>query len=224
MFDIDQLPLPWKIVLEESWLAFIEGTVPIGACILDEHGAVVSRNHNHIVVPPGNEIQAPITNHILAHAEMNCILSITDKQFNYNKAVLYSAVEPCPLCMGAIYMSGIRTFFYAAPDAYAGSANLLNTTWYLSLKPVKAHAAQDALLRDLIGALNYYTFLHEDSVIGQRPRREQVKRLWREGIPLACAFAEDLFTQSSHLITDLAHLSAKEGLEYLYHKYQSFTE
>ena len=26
---------------------------------------------------------------------------------------IYTAVEPCPLCMGAIYMSGVRAIHYA---------------------------------------------------------------------------------------------------------------
>ena len=45
-------------------------------------------------------------------------------------------MEPCPLCFGALYMSGIRNLRYAARDPYAGSTNLLGATPYLSRKEI----------------------------------------------------------------------------------------
>ncbi len=49
-----------------------------------------------------------------AHAEIKAIRTATQKlqQFKLTDCVLYSTCEPCPMCLGAIYWSGIPTIFY----------------------------------------------------------------------------------------------------------------
>lgn len=53
------------------------------------------------------------------------------------------------MCMGTLYMSGVRNLHYAARDPFAGSVNLLGSTWYLSRKPIKTYGP-DALLEMII--------------------------------------------------------------------------
>jgi len=49
-----------------------------------------------------------------AHAEINAIRSATKElqRFKLNDCVLYSTCEPCPMCLGAIYWSGIPTIYF----------------------------------------------------------------------------------------------------------------
>ena len=73
----------------------------------------------------------------LAHAEVEALQALDLDALDPHLCALYTTTEPCPMCMGTLYMSGLRTLFYAARDPYAGSTNLLGTTWYLSRKPIK---------------------------------------------------------------------------------------
>ena len=49
------------------------------------------------------------------------------------------------MCMGAIYMSGVRTLNFAARDPFAGSINMLGTTWYLERKSIKVFGPDQEL-------------------------------------------------------------------------------
>lgn len=66
---------------------------------------------------------------------------------------LYTTTEPCPLCLGAFYMSGVRGLHYASRDPFAGSANLLGTTPYLSRKPIRLAGPPDPALERLVMAM-----------------------------------------------------------------------
>jgi hypothetical protein len=70
-----------------------------------------------------------------------------------NTCILYTTTEPCPMCMGMLYMSGLRTLHYAARDPWAGSINMLGTTWYLSRKPIKVFGPLDPLVETILVAL-----------------------------------------------------------------------
>lgn len=130
-----EIDIPWQVCIEESWEAFCAGTVPIGAAIFDRDGRLLARARNHIRdnAPPGQ-----IGHHDLAHAEVNALLQIDRRQVNTHTCTLYTAVEPCPLCMGALYMMGIYDVRFIARDTYAGATDLLGKTWYLAHKPVHA--------------------------------------------------------------------------------------
>src|SRR5262249_28732305 len=75
-------------------------------------GALLAKN-GQIVVEAENTI---FTGHDLTnHAEMNLVrlaLQHYDPAF-LAKCVLYSSTEPCAMCAGAIYWSGIGTVVYA---------------------------------------------------------------------------------------------------------------
>jgi guanine deaminase len=57
-----------------------------------------------------------------AHAEINAIRSAAQKlgRFKLNDCVLYTTCEPCPMCLGAVYWSGIPTVFYGNSRDDAG--------------------------------------------------------------------------------------------------------
>ena len=135
-----ELSSAWQACLEESWAAYCQGSVPIGAVIVNPAGEIVSRGRNRI-----REREAPplqTCNNQLAHAELNALLALGPRPADVRSFAIYTAVEPCPLCMGAIYMAAVRSIYFACEDAYAGSTNLLGTTWYLGHKPVLAFGAQ----------------------------------------------------------------------------------
>lgn len=149
----DTLGAPWQAALEMAWEACCEGTNPIGAVITNANGQILARGRNRIL-----DMDAPprqVYGDMLAHAELNALLSLDGiDQSTRHTCTIYTTAEPCPLCMGAIYMSSVRTVCFASRDPYAGSTNLLGTTWYLSQKPVKAIGPQNSTLEIILMAIS----------------------------------------------------------------------
>lgn len=163
----EKLSPPWRAALEMAWEAYCSGTVPIGAVIVDADGNIVSRGRNRIM-----EDTAPkshICNSKLAHAEINALLSLELSYEECKQAALYTTLEPCPLCMGALYMSDVKIVHFAARDPWSGSTNLLNATPYLSQKPVKVFAPHDTVLEDSLVAL------HTEYKVNQRGEQDFVE-------------------------------------------------
>jgi guanine deaminase len=84
------------------------GGGPFGA-VISKGGKIISEACNR-VVPDADPT---------AHAE---ILAIRDaatflKSYDLSDCTLYSSCEPCPMCLGAIYWSGIKKVVYAS-DRY----------------------------------------------------------------------------------------------------------
>ena len=81
------------------------GGGPFGAVIVKD-GKLISEGHNRVVQ----------TTDPTAHAE---ILAIREAAKNLNShdlkdCTLYTSCEPCPMCLGAIYWSGIKTVVFAS--------------------------------------------------------------------------------------------------------------
>ena len=147
----DALDLPWQAALEMAWEAYCAGTVPIGAVIADPAGRIIARGRNRI-----NDRSAPdgqVCSNELAHAELNALLSLDPGYGETRRSVLYTTMEPCPLCMGALYMSDVKTAHFAARDPWAGSSNLLGTTPYLSRKAFRMIPPSDPILENAIIAM-----------------------------------------------------------------------
>ncbi len=93
---------PWKVSFEQGWEAFKNGSIPIGAVITNEIGEIIFAGRNRM-----NESEIP--NPKIAHAEMECLLNLdTLKYPNVKEYTLYTCMEPCPMCFGALVMSNIR--------------------------------------------------------------------------------------------------------------------
>ena len=115
----------FQIAFDSAWNAYKNNTIPIGAAILDNQGNLMATGQNQIYSPG----DGPIQFHKMAHAEINAILklsTIQDSTINdYIKTfTLYSTMEPCPLCFGAIVIGNIRNLKYAARDSYGGATSL----------------------------------------------------------------------------------------------------
>ncbi len=161
----ETLSPPWQAALEMAWEAYISGTVPIGAVVADAHGNIVARGRNRI--HESNAPEGQVHANELAHAEINALLSLKLAYEDARHAALYTTMEPCPLCMGAVYMSDVKAMHYAARDPWAGSAILLGTTPYISRKPFKAFAPDNPLLETALIALHteWQLFLRKDKIL-----------------------------------------------------------
>jgi len=102
--------------LSEAKKAFSYGEVPIGALIV-KNGEVVARAFNR-----KEFLQDPT-----AHAEILSIREASRKlnSWRLNGCTLYSTVEPCVMCCGAIIQSRISRVVYAVPDPKFGGVESL---------------------------------------------------------------------------------------------------
>ena len=61
----------------------------------------------------------------IGHAELNALLQARPKLGRRpENAVLYSTLEPCAMCLGAIVFSGIQTLVYGASDPEGGAVGM----------------------------------------------------------------------------------------------------
>jgi tRNA(adenine34) deaminase len=107
-----------ELALEEAERAFHEGTIPIGAVILGPSGEIISIGRNRVH-----------TNHdATAHAEIDAIRAAGRTLFNpqyKNQCTIYSSVEPCPMCSGALILADISRSVWALSDDYLGAMRIM---------------------------------------------------------------------------------------------------
>ncbi len=83
---------------------------PFGAVVVKE-GRIIGRGTN----------QVALTNDPTAHAEVVAIREACRHlgSFQLDDCILYASCEPCPMCLGAIYWSRPKAFFYACTQSDA---------------------------------------------------------------------------------------------------------
>lgn len=124
----ENLELPWKEAFTQGWIAFCNGSVPVGAVICNQNGEILTKARNHI-----NEKYFP--NHKVAHAETIAVQSLDLEVYSDpHSYIVYACVEPCPMCFGTIVMGNIRTIKIAAKDPYAGAAEIAELSGYVKSK------------------------------------------------------------------------------------------
>ena len=131
----ESLSQPWQVCFEQAWAAYCAGSVPVGSIVTDSTGRILSRGRNRIFENEGGD--GYLYGQTLAHAELNALITLDTRFIDHHTYMLYTTTEPCPLCLGALYMSSVRELHYACRDPYAGSVNLLGKTPYLKRKPIK---------------------------------------------------------------------------------------
>eukprot|EP01041_Mallomonas_annulata_P004603 gene4603-9142_t len=102
-----------KLALRHAQHAFREKEVPIGAVVVDGNGTVLATARNRV------EHFKDAT----AHAEIQCLRAASELRGNWrlSDCTLYTTVEPCAMCMGAIQGFRVRKVVYAAKDHRLGA-------------------------------------------------------------------------------------------------------
>lgn len=101
------------IVLNEAKKALKTADIPVGAVAVMD-GKIIARAHN----------EKEKRNDATAHAELLCLQKAAKKlkTWRLTKVDLYSTLEPCPMCAGAMVLARLRTLIYGASDPKAGAA------------------------------------------------------------------------------------------------------
>ena len=100
---------------EQALRAYDECEVPVGAVIV-ERGEVVSAAYNV------KESQCCVT----GHAEICCINQLTTSRNDWRLTgcVLYTTLEPCIMCAGAIIHARLKNVICGALDAKGGAESI----------------------------------------------------------------------------------------------------
>ena len=102
--------------LEEAKAAAADGEVPIGAVVV-LNGTVISRGRNRSIRDCDPT----------AHAEIVALRRAAEAIGNYRLvgATVYTTVEPCAMCAGALVWARVARLVYGAPDPKAGAVHSL---------------------------------------------------------------------------------------------------
>lgn len=102
-----------ELALEQARLAAAAGEVPVGALIIKD-GKVIARGHNRNLTE----------NDPTAHAEIVALRLAAARLGNHRLpgCTLYSTIEPCSMCAGALVHSRVSRLVYGAADPKAGAA------------------------------------------------------------------------------------------------------
>jgi tRNA(adenine34) deaminase len=110
-----------KMDLDEQWMARAIaaareaealGEIPVGACVVSD---------NRLLAVAGNRTRTD--GDPTAHAEVIALRAAARELGNYRltEAVVYSTIEPCAMCAGALIQARVRRLVYGAADERAGA-------------------------------------------------------------------------------------------------------
>ena len=103
-----------RVALEAARVAGSErDEVPIGACVVSSEG--------ELLAVAGNRTRTDCDP--TAHAEVIALRAAARRIENYRLvgAVVYSTIEPCAMCAGALVQSRVKRLVYGARDERAGA-------------------------------------------------------------------------------------------------------
>lgn len=142
---------------------------------------------------------------------MNALVSFDYEQHNPYTSVLYTSTEPCPLCMGAIRMAGVRTFHFASRDPWAGCSAMTEQVPYLKEKDIRGVPPQSVELERVLIALQLESHLRRNT-----PKvNPQFIEVYRRELPCATEMGERLY-QTGQLQVLAGKVGAKEVVNLLH--------
>lgn len=111
---IDDADNKWmNVALDEAAKAGAVDEVPIGACIVDDNGGLLAAAFNRTITDSDPT----------AHAEM-IVLRMAGKlvgNYRLTGTTLYSTIEPCVMCAGALVNARVKRLVYGADDERFGA-------------------------------------------------------------------------------------------------------
>lgn len=107
-----------RAAIDAAMAAQSAGEVPVGAVIVRD-GEIIATGHNRVITDSDPT----------AHAEVVALRSAGRALGNYRLegCDLYSTLEPCAMCAGAILHARVRRLVYAASDPKAGACGSVLT-------------------------------------------------------------------------------------------------
>lgn len=178
------LQKPWQEAISLAWEAYKKGTIPIGAVIVNKDGEIISKGRNQIF---DSTSDSPLAGTNMGHAEMNALFGLKAIEHpNIRTYILYTTLEPCPMCFGTAVMMNIRNIYYGADDGFAGATSMNEKFDYIkgkNINIIKSGGELEAFQLILQSAYEYER---------QHPRIEEILNTWRDVNNLAIDCGKEL--------------------------------
>lgn len=102
-----------KAAIEQARLALDLDEVPIGACLVDAGGQLIASASNRTITDCDPT----------AHAEIIVLREAARRIGNYRLTgtTIYSTIEPCAMCAGALVNARVKRLVYGAADERFGA-------------------------------------------------------------------------------------------------------
>lgn len=108
-----RLPPPMLLAMDLAWQSFRAGSLGIGA-VVTLGDAIVSTGRNRLMESDaGDDVLAGTS---VAHAEMNALAKLRWREHRGTELHLWTTLEPCLQCLGAIRLSEVTHVHVLAPD------------------------------------------------------------------------------------------------------------
>jgi tRNA(Arg) A34 adenosine deaminase TadA len=191
--------------LDLAWESTCAGSFGIGAVIADPAGAVRATGRNRILeTDPGDDL---IAGSSIAHAEMNALAKLRYRAHEGDALQLFTTLQPCIQCLGAIRLSSVRDVVVLAPDPlFRGIEDIVASHDFIGRNPPTIRhlpttpwTALALLLPTHLGVLS-----------GSTPPG------WRDGASSVVALAEELVTSGQLLALAAARVPLDEMAERLW--------
>lgn len=106
-----------RVAMEAALNAKNLDEVPIGACIVDNSGEIITTGFNQTIT----------TNDPTAHAEILALRTAGNLIGNYRllNTTVYTTIEPCVMCAGALVNARIKRLVFGAKDERFGAVESL---------------------------------------------------------------------------------------------------
>jgi len=114
----DEVKFFMKEALKEARKAFDESEVPVGAVVVFKN-QIIGRGHNQT-----ERLQDPT-----AHAEILAITAAANalNSWRLKDALIYSTIEPCIMCAGALVLARVKKIIFGARDEkFGGCGSVYN--------------------------------------------------------------------------------------------------
>lgn len=101
------------VALEQARAAERAGEVPVGAVLVDAHGMLLATGANAVIS----------TSDPTAHAEIVALRQAAASVENYRlpQTTLYVTLEPCAMCLGAVFHARVGRVVFGAFDPKTGA-------------------------------------------------------------------------------------------------------
>lgn len=108
-----------QIAIKQAKKAYKKGDIPVG-CVIVKKNKIIAKAYN----------KKEKTNIATAHAEILAINKACKKlkTWHLDDCILYTTMEPCNMCSGAIIQSRIKTIIYCLSNHKYG--NIENNTYF----------------------------------------------------------------------------------------------
>jgi len=92
-----------------AWESYRHGGIAVGAVLTDAAGTIIGRGRNQ-------RFASASPRGLLAHAEMEALAAIPARKDRAHGSALYTTLQPCPMCLGAVVVARVDRLLFGAFD------------------------------------------------------------------------------------------------------------